>query len=261
MQNKYLKSLLEKFDRPLHLSPRQVVLFIILLLVIGGGLRYGYWKMCYRNAKDEQKYIKIVERLNHGKDIKRTRLMSVIAHLVCYQCSSSPEKTLRVLNFLYSLAWLLVIFYLCQDIFADRKMGLVGMAFATCNPYSIRMSCQILREPLYMLIFTTALWVSVKLIKSNRYTLYPIFLGAFVVLGGYTRYEGIEIFIFLPLACGIAYFKLKHPLRVLAYSLICYFLSLILFYSILINYDKSFLEQYERKAVGYYKVLTGGHLL
>jgi asparagine N-glycosylation enzyme membrane subunit Stt3 len=104
----------------------------------------------------------------------------------------------------YAMLWVWVIFFLCRDIFDSDKAGLLGMALAAFNPYSVRMACQILREPLYILLFTMSLWCTVRLIKSEKVNFfYPAFIGVMTILGFYTRFEGVEIALFVPLAAII----------------------------------------------------------
>ena len=101
----------------------------------------------------------------------------------------------------YAMLWVLAMFFLCQDIFDDNKAGLLGMSFAAFNPYSVRMACQILREPLYILLFTLSLWCAVRVIRiKGGNLLYPVIIGILTIFGFYARAEGLEIILFLPLA-------------------------------------------------------------
>ncbi len=253
-----LKLLLQWVDRDFELSRQQMALVIFLFLLVGFGLRLGYWFMRERPPQDEKAYIECIERIkSNQKPLKPTTLMVLIGSHVS-RLGISPEITLRFMNLGYALLWLVVMYFLCRDAFDNDKAGLLGMAFATFNPYSVRMACQIMREPLYILIFTLSLWCVVRLIKSKKYSLYPIGLGILTVLGAGTRYEGFEITFFLPLGMIVllAQYKTKYIKRCII-NCVMYFLVVTLFIGVLYYFDVNLIYRAESKTINYIHVITG----
>lgn len=247
MKNK-LASILHFLDRDFTLSKRQVLFAFLALLIIGLGLRCGYWAMRDRPPRDERFYIQTVENINNHdsawfeKYNYYSPLMPRMASAVC-RLGVSAETALHTLNMGYAMLWVIVIFLLCRDVFDSDKAGLLGMALAAFNPYSVRMACQILREPLYILIFTLSLWVAVRFIKSQGVNpLYPLLLAGLTILGFYTRYEGIEISIFLPSAIAVILIQYKWQyVRKCTYSLAIYLFIISLMTVVLLRFDDTYM--------------------
>ena len=226
---KTLAYILHFLDRDFSLSKRQVLFAALALLIIGLGLRCGYWTMRDRPPRDEKFYIQAVEDISSNdpawfnKYNHYSPLMPWMASAAC-RVGVSAETALHTLNMGYAILWVLVMFFVCRDVFDDDKAGLLGMAFAAFNPYSVRMASQILREPLYILIFTLSLWIAVRFIKSQGSNLlHPLLLAGLTMLGFFTRYEGIEISLFLPIAIAVIFIQYKWQyIRRCIYSLAIY---------------------------------------
>lgn len=264
MKNK-LASILHFLDRDFTLSKRQVLFAFLALLIIGLGLRCGYWAMRDRPPRDEKFYIQaVVDIINKADSWDRDYcpnfgpLMPMIAASAC-QAGFTPEATLRTLNIIYSCLWLMIMFFLCREVFSSSASGLLGMALAAVNPYSVRMASQILREPLYMLIFTIGLWLAVRFIKYQSWNpCYPLLLAALAILGFFTRYEGIEIGLFLPLAVIVIFMQHKwRQSRKCVYSLAVYLLAIGLSIGVLIKSENIYICNTSRKAAGYLELFTG----
>jgi 4-amino-4-deoxy-L-arabinose transferase-like glycosyltransferase len=257
-----MKSILNFLDRDFTLSKRQVIWIMLALVVIGLGLRLTYWTIRERPPRDEKVYIQTVENINNGdKDWQKKSgymppLMPYTASNVC-KFGIAPETALHTLNMLYAMLWVWIMFFLCRDVFDNDKAGLLGMTIAAFNPYSIRMACQILREPLYILFFTLALWCAVKIIRQHcTNLLYPALLGMLTILGFYTRFEGAEIALFLPLAIVIILVQHKWQyFRRCTYSLAIYFFMLGLIVATLIKFENTYLVNTQKKMQGYYKLI------
>jgi asparagine N-glycosylation enzyme membrane subunit Stt3 len=246
MKNK-LVSILHFLDCDFTLSKRQVLFAFLALLIIGLGLRCGYWAMRDRPPRDEKFYIQTVNDINNNmpnwfeKNDYPPPLMQRIAALSCHG-GFSAETALHTLNMVYAMLWVWVIFFLCRDVFDSDKAGLLGMALAAFNPYSVRMACQILREPLYILLFTLSLWCTVRLIKSEKVNFfYPAFIGVMTILGFYTRFEGVEIALFIPLAAIIL--CKKQCFRQAAANFTIYFLTITLLAAGLLYAGDSYMQK------------------
>ena len=261
----FFKNWIEFLDRDFKLSRHQVFFAVMALFIIGLGLRCGYWMMRDRPPRDERFYVQTVEKMTINddswkKDYDSAPLMPIIAAVVA-KSGIEPETVLHVLNIVYSMLWVLVIFFLCRDVFGNDNAALLGMAIAAFNPYSVRMSVQILREPLYILIFTLSLWCALRFIKSNKYYIYPAILGGLTVLGFFTRHEGIEISIFLSLAVIVLFTQYKwQRLKICIYGLTVYMFTVGLIVGVLINYNNIFMCNANQKTIEYFRFFIGSSL-
>lgn len=246
---KTLAYILHFLDRDFSLSKRQVLFAALALLIIGLGLRCGYWTIRDRPPRDEKFYIQAVEDISSNdpawfnKYNHYSPLMPWMASAAC-RVGVSAETALHTLNMGYAILWVLVMFFVCRDVFDDDKAGLLGMAFAAFNPYSVRMASQILREPLYILIFTLSLWIAVRFIKSQGSNpLHPLLLAGLTMLGFFTRYEGIEISLFLPLAIAVIFIQHKWQyIRKCIYSLAIYMFIVGLMTGLLLKFDNAYMR-------------------
>ncbi len=258
MKNK-LASILHFLDRDFTLSKRQVLFAFLALLIIGTGLRCSYWTMRDHPPRDEEFYIQAVENINNHDPawFKKydyfSPLMPQIAAAACHS-GITAEMALHILNMGYAVLWVGIMFFLCRDVFNDDKAGLLGMALAAFNPYSVRMACQILREPLYILIFTVSLWCAVRVIRGKGVNLfYPVIIGALTMLGIYTRVEGFEITLFLPLAAIIIILQYKMQyFRLAVTNCIIYFLTVAILASALFLTGDSYMTRIPGKLYGVY---------
>ena len=261
----FFKNWLEFLDRDIKLSRHQVFFAVMALFIIGLGLRCGYWMMRDRPPRDERFYVQTVEKMTINDDSWKKDygsnfgpLMPSLATMIA-KLGFEPETALHTLNMVYSMLWVLIMFFLCRDVFDNDKAALLGMMLAVFNPYSIRMSCQILREPLYILIFAVSLWLAVRFIKNQGMNLlYPLLLAVLTMLGFLTRYEGIEISLFLPLAIIVIFIQYKwQRFRRCIYSLAIYLFTIALIVGALIKFDNIYMCNANRKAVGYFKLFGG----
>ncbi|MEI8247282.1 MAG: hypothetical protein WCI51_15725 [Lentisphaerota bacterium] len=264
---KTLAYILHFLDRDFSLSKRQVLFAALALLIIGLGLRCGYWTMRDRPPRDEKFYIQTVENINNGDNnwVKKSGYISpLMQQMAAFACrfGISAETALHALNMVYSMLWVLIMFFLCRDVFDNYKVALLGMMLAVFNPYSIRMSSQILREPLYILIFTVSLWLAVKFIKNQGVNLlYPLLLAVLTILGFLTRYEGIEISLFLPLAIIVIFMQYKwQRFRMCIYGLAVYLFTVGLIIGMLINFNNAYMRNAHQKAIDYFAMFTGNEL-
>lgn len=261
----FFKNWLEFLNHDFKLSRHQVFFAVVALLIIGLGLRCGYWAMRDRPPRDEKFYIQAVENINKKdstsfeKHEYYIQLMPWIASALC-RFGISAETALRSLNLFYATLWVLIMFFLCRDVFGDSNVGLLGLAFAAFNPYSVRMASQILREPLYILLFTLSLWCAVRIIRSKGVNMfYPASLGVLSVLSVHTRIEGFEIMLFLPLAVIVLFVQYrKNILKRCIYSCIVYVFSLtVLTMGIMFTHSGSdYILGINKKTVGYYNTFT-----
>ena len=259
---KTLASILNFLDRDFSLSKRQVLFAVITLLIIGLGLRCGYWTIRDRPPRDEQIYIMTVEKMNVNdnsweNEYNSGSLMPQLASWLC-RTGLPVETALHILNMGYAILWILIMFLVCRDVFDDDNAGLLGMAFATFNPYSVRMASQILREPLYILLFTLSLWCAVRVIRCKGINLlYPAIIGALTILGLYTRLEGLEIALFLPVAMIIIFVQYrKKDITRCIYSLTVYTLTIVMLVAGLAYSGNNYVLGINNHVVTYYNLLT-----
>lgn len=263
---KTFTSILNFLDRNFSLSKRQVFITVIILLIIGLGMRCGYGMMRERPPRDEKFYIETVKEINANDNFHKNKynLGPLMPQLAAFLCRTGlpAETALRTLNLSYAMLWVLAMFFLCRDVFDDNKAGLLGMAFATFNPYSIRMASQILREPLYILLFTLSLWCTVRVIKSRGGNLlYPVAIGILAILGFCTRIEGFEIILFLPIALIIILVQYKKQyLKQCIYGLTVFSLTVGVLVAALLCFKDDYISRLNDNVIGYYKLFTSSRI-
>lgn len=194
---------------------KHVGVTIIVLLVIGIGLRIGYRGMVDRPDRDEITYVNMIENFMDADSNTRQDLQSTLVYVggVLYYLDWDVVLGLRCFNLICSLFWLFMMYLLGKAIFSSSNAGLVCLTVAVFNPYTIRISGQIMREPLYLLILSVCLFCAIQLIRNNKMFLYSILLGILSVLGLVSRHEGVELLIVMPLAAIFSGFYAFHSGR------------------------------------------------
>lgn len=124
----------------------------------------------------------------------------IYAGYVIDRLGGDVEQGLRCFNFACSFLWLCVMYMLGKIVFSSRKAGLVCLFLAAFNPYTIRMAGQVMREPLYLLVFSAGLVCAVQIVRGINMVRYAALLGSLTVLGVWSRVEGVEILILMFLA-------------------------------------------------------------
>ena len=110
---------------------------------------------------------------------------------------SVREQCLRGFNCLFSGINLIVIYFFGKKLFNSKGDGLLLMLLAAFNPYTIRLSSSILREPLYLLVASIELLLCLTWMSSSKKWVVP-WIAVVAVFGFWVRYEGLELlFIFL----------------------------------------------------------------
>ncbi|MDD3228949.1 MAG: hypothetical protein PHE09_06980 [Oscillospiraceae bacterium] len=204
-QNRLARFIYEKTEKPIIRSVdwcgRHVGLTVIILLLIGMGLRVGYRGMVDRPERDELTYLAMIETSvleDHVTPDAQRTLIFVGTSVT--KLGGDPEFWLRCFNLSCSLLWLFMIFFLGKTTTSSSLVGLCCLCLATFNPYSIRLSGQVMREPLYLLIFTYSLFCAIEIVRGKRLFLYSALLGPLTILGVWSREEGMELSVLMPLA-------------------------------------------------------------
>ncbi len=259
-QNHVIRTLYVKMQKPvlncMAWNERHVVITIILLLVIGMGLRIGYRGMVERLDRDEITYIANVEEFiaTDGTGGQKQQFLLIYIGAALHSLGINIETGLRVFNLICSMMWLVMTYFLGKSVFDSTRAGLACLLLAVFNPYSIRISGQIMREPLYLLILSACLFGAIQVIRDNRILCYSIVLGVLPILGIMTRYEGAELLAVAPVAIvfrGVQLFcagKLRQQYFWLIGSMTVYIVALtvalVLFWAIWPEYNRIFLDKF-----------------
>ncbi|MBQ9395813.1 MAG: hypothetical protein IJU23_09920, partial [Proteobacteria bacterium] len=166
-----------------------------------------------------------------------------------------------VFNYICSLSWLLVIFKLGEAVFRSKKTGLVCLAIAVFNPYTIRIAGKVLREPLHILLVSCGMLFCIKIICGEKILLYSALLGIFTILAAWSRLEGIEMLLWMPLAAILYYFRNTqvHPeirLKQILGGIIGYLCCLCFMMIILFSSSPGYIDGLQLKAGVFIKRLT-----
>lgn len=205
--NRFVRWFYHRSSRPLlgfmEWCTRHAGITVLVLLVIGMGLRIGYRFIVDRPERDEITYIACVEKaavsgIESLNDPSQRLLVYVGVWL--QKAGVDSELGLRCFNLTCSFLWLGMIYIIGKNIFLSEKAGICCLILAVFNPYTIRMAGQVLREPLYLLLFTVGFHCSVQIVRGWRMVFFAFLLGAITVLAAWTRIEGAEMLSWLPLA-------------------------------------------------------------
>lgn len=239
---------------------KHVGVTVLILLVIGMGLRIGYRGMVDRLERDEITHIAMVKTFIAAHGDVEPELQKTLIHVgyILHQLNLDVEMGLRCFNLICSCGWLFVMYLLGKTFFNSSKTGLICLALAVFNPYTIRISGQIMREPLYLLILSSCLLCASKVILCHKTILYSILLGVLPVLGILSRYEGIELFMIMPLTviiCGLSIPRAnrKRLYLHLAGNFIIYIITLVLSFSVFFMMFPSYEASIETKILWNYR--------
>lgn len=181
---------------------KHVRVTVLILLVIGMGLRVGYRGMVDRPERDEVTYIHMIEDFINVNSNTKQNLQPALIYVgsALHYLGMDVVSGLRCFNLICSLLWLLMMYLVGKAIFSSSNAGLACLTVAVFNPYTIRISGQIMREPLYLLILSVCLFCAIQLIRNNKMFFCSIGLGLLSVLGLVSRHEGLELLVIMPLA-------------------------------------------------------------
>ena len=191
---------------------KHVVITVLILLVIGMGLRVGYRGMVDRPERDEVAYIHMIEDFVDVNSDAKQNLQPTLIYVggALHYLGFDIVCGLRCFNLICSLLWLFIMYLLGKVIFASAKAGLACLLLAIFNPYTIRIAGQIMREPLYLLLVSFCLFCAIQLIRHKKIFLHSILLSILSVLGLVSRYEGVELLVVMPLAVIFSGFYAFH---------------------------------------------------
>lgn len=215
-KNPVAQFLYRKTEKPIlsimDWSGKHVGVTVLILLLIGMGLRIGSRGMVDRPDRDEITYISIVEDFINVNSNTKQNLQPALIYVgsALHYLGFDIACGLRCFNLICSLLWLFIMYLLGKVIFASAKAGLACLLLATFNPYTIRIAGQIMREPLYLLLVSFCLFCAIQLIRHKKIFLHSILLSILSVLGLVSRYEGVELLVVMPLAVIFSGFYAFH---------------------------------------------------
>lgn len=159
----------------------------------------GYRGFVEHPARDEMTYLSWVQKLSKN-DISSLPTMHralIYIGILIENIGFDVELGLRIFNIACALLWLLMMYLLGRTIFASSKAGLICLTLAVFNPYMIQISGQIMREPLYLLVFSAGLFCAVQIVLDVGTLCYASLLAPLTVLGIWSRDEGAEMLLLM----------------------------------------------------------------
>jgi 4-amino-4-deoxy-L-arabinose transferase-like glycosyltransferase len=104
-----------------------------------------------------------------------------------------PNISLRIVNLLFSLIWIYLMYLIAQLLFEKKMHRLLVVFFCSFNPYLARTSMMVLREPIYLFFLTLSIYYSLLFIKSRIDLKYSFIIPLIFVFAFWCRYEGVEV--------------------------------------------------------------------
>lgn len=135
------------------------------------------------------------------------------------------EVSGKIASSLFGLMTVLALYLFLEGLLGRRQALVISFLFGI-SPTFIRLSNDILRETLFLFLFTSALLSAYEGIRSKRLRFF-IFSSVLTALSILTRLEGLLLFILVP----ILFYLQSAGRREFVKALGTYFLSFLLFYT------------------------------
>jgi hypothetical protein len=180
---------------------------LVLLLALAGGLRA--WGLTHTEvvARDSIVFIDYALQFEHkpwpkvlrdnhqhpGYPLSLWAVSVPVRHFLGATDCVTMQLSAQLASALAGVLLVIPMFFLGRELF-DRGAGFWGALFFQCLPVSGRVLCDALSEPLFLLLFTSALLLAVRGLRSGS-------LGRFVACG---------------LCCGLAYLTRPEGAEVVA---------------------------------------------
>lgn len=168
-----------------------LILFLFLAIIF----RVSYRLCVERSDRDEVTYLYRIETFSNItfslKENKDFLLICMGAYLST--CDINPNIGLRVVNLFFSILWIYLMYRISCIIFANTFQRCLVLFFCSFNPYSVRISMMILRDPIYLFLYTLSIYLSLLFLYSRINYSFSLLFPLVSVLSFWTRYEGIEL--------------------------------------------------------------------
>jgi len=99
----------------------------------------------------------------------------------------------RLVSFTFSLMTIFPLYFLIKKIF-NSKVAFIGCMFVAIHPYFARFSVDVLKDPLYVFLFISSIWLGWEALEKHKPYLFLV-VGFFGGLTYLTRPDGLEIFL------------------------------------------------------------------
>lgn len=132
------------------------------------------------------------------------------------------ETSGRSISLIFSLMTVFPLYFLGKKIF-NTKIAFIGCIFFAIHPYFARFSVDVLKDPLYVCLFISSIWLGWEALEENKLYLFLIvgLLGGFTY---FTRPDGLEILLVMVgwiLLYRLPQLRRDYVRRIWAISLLC----------------------------------------
>ncbi|MFX0200986.1 MAG: ArnT family glycosyltransferase [Candidatus Hodarchaeota archaeon] len=168
------------------------------MLALAGAIRvYLYFSMPLISLDGAFQFIPLAElfaqgNLKAGLSHGQLPLYPILIALLS-KTGLDFETSGRLVSLIFSLMTIFPLYFLGKKIF-NAKIAFMGCMFFAIHPYFARFSVDVLKDPLYVFLFISSIWLGWEALEENKLYLFLIvgLLGGLTYL---TRPDGLEIFL------------------------------------------------------------------
>ena len=113
------------------------------------------------------------------------------------------ETSGRLISLAISLMTVFPLYFLGKKIF-NTKIAFIGCIFFAIHPYFARFSVDVLKDPLYVFLFISSVWLGWEALEEEKLYLFLV-VGFFAGFTYLTRPDGLEIFLVM-----VSWISLSH---------------------------------------------------
>lgn len=127
-----------------------------------------------------------VEAMRHGFHPLFPVLIALVHSVV-----GDYEIAGKVVSLFFGVATIFPLYFFTRELFGHR-IGIFAVGFLAVNPTHVRLSADIMSDPVHIFFFATAVWLTWVAIERGAWYLYGL-VGTMVCLDCLTRTEGIGL--------------------------------------------------------------------
>ena len=179
---------------------------VIIMIFLALFFRVSYRFCIERSDRDEITYLHRIDSfLNEDITTKENNYFLIICIGAFFKKHGfDPNIALRIVNLFFSVLWVYVMYLISKIVFTHQIQRYAVLLFCSINPYCVRISMMILRDPLYLFLFTSAIYLCLLFLHSRIKYSFSFVMPVIVVMSFWARYEGLELIVLYCLTFAFA---------------------------------------------------------
>jgi hypothetical protein len=186
------------FSADFILPRKQMFFFLAVIFFFALALRAVRAFETGRIAKDAVDYVRMAQNISENGLLNAFALNARIPPLYIILMAAADRiglgaETGGILISIVSGALLTIpVFFIAKRLFASPLPALIAAFLTAVHPNLVRVSAEILRDPLFYLLSTVSLWMMIESAATRR-NIFSFFAGIAAAFAVMTRSEGVEL--------------------------------------------------------------------